>query len=133
MSLESEKMLQLINHLCREEFELTDESLKKLKTMVGSSLSDLLSYRHERTGDTLMNHLAKNGRLNLMKLLFTERFDSLGAPVIDLNAAKKCLSLGNNDSKNALHESCQFGHFECVRFLVESIQMPVNSLRRGDW
>ena len=126
-------MLHLINHLCREEFDLADESLKKLKQIIGSSTNELISYRHERTGDTLMNHLARCGHLNLIKLLFTNRFDSHGEPEIDLSALKKCLSMANNDSKNALHEACQFGYFECAKFLVESAQMPINSLRRGDW
>lgn len=32
-----------------------------------------------------------------------------------------------------LIKACQNGHFDCVRYLVESAKIDVNSLRKGDW
>lgn len=106
----------------------------------------LISYKHPQSGDNVLHYAAKSGNLTLLELI-AKKFDQENMKIFFNNP--------NKDGKNALHEvyidymyllricycikylvnfkACQKGHFECVQFLVSSVKISVNSLRKGDW
>ena len=107
-------MLQLVNYLCKETeaFENKDSFSKFLlqkATQLNIASSDsanlapvvqeLCNYKHEKTGDSLINYAARCGNLRLLKFLFDD-FELIPGT----RDKSKLFNSTNNDGKNGLHE-----------------------------
>lgn len=115
-------MLQnLINQLCQNTSIDLAEFQARLATSA-TTLSDLLNYQNKQTGDNLLIYASRVGNLNLIKILNNTS-----------NKTRVKLNFTNRDGKNALHEACQNSHLECVKYLLETDEIDVNALRKGDW
>ncbi|XP_055343312.1 ankyrin repeat domain-containing protein 16-like [Paramacrobiotus metropolitanus] len=64
---------------------------------------------------------SRYGQVGILKMLQMK-----GAPSL-------YYEIGNLDGKRPLHEAVENGQSECVEFLVETIGVCVNSLKRADW
>lgn len=125
-------MLDLIKTICKKEqvnskSELENIIISKKPSEIAAEtfIKHLIEYKQPQTGDSLVLFAARHGRLELLKLIFNEYSALIDRQVI--------FNRSNNDGKNALHEACQNSHLDCVRFLVETVGICINTLRKGDW
>ncbi len=143
-------MLNLINQLCKTKDFLNTSSLENILAnqthVTQTSFNDLVNYSHPQTADNILHYSARCGNLTLLCEITKK---------IGLANAKIFFSKSNKDGKNALHEvvrnfkfilfkffylksfnnkkAAQNSHFNCVKYLVEVIEISVNTLRKGDW
>lgn len=80
--------------------------------------------------DEMVNHPSKEslallacryGHVAVLKALLLK-----GAPTL-------YFELPNLDGKRSIHEAVEYSQQECVEFLVETVGVSVNSLKRADW
>ena len=83
------------------------------------NLLSCMRCHNNKTGDTILHLLCRFGRVDVLKLIFSNIRD------IDLD-------LSNFEGKKPLHEAAQFGQYECVNFLLKH-DVVVDSLKRADW
>lgn len=110
-------MLKIINQLSKNVSLNIDQFQELTKDF---NPIDLINYKDSKNGDGLILKAARQGNLNLLKIIQNIN------PKLNFN-------MTNFDGKNALHESSQNGHYECVRFLINDCNIDVNSIRKGDW
>ena len=98
------------------------EKLSEVEDIAGGAgkipWSDLVNYPSK---ESLALLAARYGEVGVLKALHIK-----GAPLF-------YFEFGNLDNKRPLHEAVENGHLACVQYLVETIGVGVNSLKRADW
>ena len=97
------------------------EKLTELEELVGVGnipWTELMSYPSK---ESLAVLAARYGQVSLLKALLMKN-----APVLYFET-------GNLDGKRPIHEAVEHANLYCVQYLVETVGVSVNSLKRADW
>ena len=73
---------------------------------------------YDKSGDSVGILAARWGQIEILKYLH--------------ETCELSLELSNFDGKRPLHEAAQFGHVDCLRYLLTR-GVDVNCLKRADW
>lgn len=94
------------------------ETLEQLVTAGGPAAPTIRTKHFGSSGDTLLHHAARLGRVDMMVHLV----EGVGMDV----------EVHNNDYKRPLHEAASMSHHGCVSYLLQA-GAQVDPLKKADW